>query len=88
MSLVSDLAIAAMIMAFIAVFQYLMIMIIGPDTQLYQLAADASRLDGSAHAQFYYEVTVLWAPLIGHFTCLAFPFVRSYRRNRITGVVR
>lgn len=81
MSLVSDLAMAALIMSFIAMFQFFMIEIIAPGTQLYQLAAGAEEWNGAEHAQFYYEVVILWAPLIGYFTCLSFPFVRAYRRD-------
>ena len=81
MSLVSDLAMAALIMSFIAMFQYFMIELIAPGTQLYQLAAGAEHWNGAEHAQFYYEVVILWSPLIGYFTSLAFPFVRAYRRD-------
>lgn len=86
MSLLRDITASAILIASIVIYQYLLIMIVAPDTQLYELAAGASQVNGSSHAQFWFEIAVLWGPLIGYAVALAFPFTRNYRQSLRAGV--
>lgn len=88
MTFVRDLVGSGLVIGIIIVFQYFMIRVIGPDTMLFEMASSANRVNGAAHANFWFELVVLWIPLIGHFTALALPFVRNYRTNLQSGVAR
>lgn len=86
MTLYNDIAASGTLIAIIIVYQYFMIIVIGPDTILYDKAAGTSMVNGTKHAQFWFEIAVLWAPLIGHVVALVFPFTRNYRQSLRSGV--
>lgn len=86
MTLFRDIVGSALIIATIALFQYFMIRMIGPDTQLHGLASGADGFNGGEHADFWFRIIVLYIPLIGHGTAIAFPFVRNYRSSLSAGV--
>lgn len=86
MTLVRDIVGSALIIATIALFQYFMIRIIGPSSQLHELASSATEFNGESHADFWFKIVVLYIPLIGHTVALAFPFVRNYRSSLSGGV--
>lgn len=86
MTLLRDIVGSALIIATIAVYQYFMIRMIGPSTQLHELASSATHFNGASHADFWFRVAVLYLPMIGHTVALAFPFVRNYRSSLSGGV--
>lgn len=86
MSMISDLAISAVVIAIVATVQLWAIMTVSPGTEIYELAASAQRLNGDEHASFYYKILILWGPLIIHAVALLFPFVRAFRTDKTTGV--
>lgn len=88
MTFVRDIVGSGLVIGIIIIFQYFMIQIIGPDTMLFEMASSASRVNGARHANFWFELVVLWLPLVGHGTAFAFPFVRNYRTDLQSGVVR
>lgn len=86
MTLVRDIIGSGLIIATIVVFQYLMIRMVGPSTQLHELASGADNFNGSKHADFWFRIIVVYLPLVGYTVAIAFPFVRNYRSSLSGGI--
>lgn len=84
MSLAGDIVVSAVLAIIIACVQLVTIELLGPSTQLYDLASQASNLNGADRAEFWYQALVMWVPAGGYLICAAFPIVRAYRRQRVT----
>ena len=57
-----------------------------PGTPLYETAASASTLNGGERAQLWFEILVIWVPMISTSGITAWGVIREYRRQAVTSV--
>lgn len=84
MTLVSDLVTSTVIAVLTACVQLVVIELLAPGTQLHELTASSTNLNGAERAEFWYRSLVMWVPLGVYVFCGVFPIVRAYRRQQVT----
>jgi hypothetical protein len=86
MGSVQDLVRVAVIWLVTFVYQNLMIRLAQPGTSLYEAGANAANLGGSTLAPQWFQIAVMWIPLIVYGGTMLFLVVRIYRRQAVTAL--
>lgn len=79
-----DLGRSAVVIIFTMIYQYFMIQIIAPDTQLYEIAESATKVNGAQHAEMWFTIAVVYFPLVMYAVAFLTPIGRSFWRNLVT----
>lgn len=86
MSRAYDFVIATVITLVAFAWHRLAVEMIAPGTQLYDLALGANNLGGGQIAPFWFEIGVVWLPLIAIGTAWAWAAINEWRRQVRTSV--
>ena len=84
-----DYTTASVVTIIAIVMHYIMIEMVAPGTGIWDLATTGTEvLNGQARAGQWFEIIVLWVPLIGIAGVWAWAFVREWRRQVQTAAPR
>lgn len=84
MTLAYDFVVAGVLLLVAIIAHLMAVELMAPGTPLYEAAASATNLSGAKRAELWYQIFVMWIPLLTAGTAFAWPFVRAYRRQGVT----
>lgn len=89
MSMAYDFVVATVISVISAVIHFIGVQLFSPGTQLFDIATDGTAvIGGTAKATLWFEILVVWVPVLVFGGVWAWAFVRMYRRQAATAVTR
>ena len=87
MGLAYDIVVAGVIALISFVIHYIGVELFAPGTPLFRVATDGTAvINGGALSWQWAQIIIVWAPLGGILVAVAWPFLRSYRRQANTAV--
>lgn len=89
MTLAFDFVVSGVIAIISVIVHVMAIELFAPGTGLHMVASSGTELmNGAARADRWYQIFAIWIPLGGLFVSVAWPLVRSYRRQSATAYQR
>jgi hypothetical protein len=89
MGLAYDIVVATTITTISIVIHFIGVELFAPGTQLYNLATSGTAvLNGTAKASLWFELLVVWIPLLAIMGVWTWVAVSTYRRQAVTAVQR
>lgn len=85
---VADIVRVAVIWLVVFVVQNIMIRLVQPGSSLYETGVEATNLNGAALANQWFQIIVIWIPLIIYGGTLLWITVRLYKRQAATAIAR
>lgn len=87
MSRAFDFVVVGVIWTIAVAIHVMGIELFAPGTPLYELAAtDTETMNGAERADLWFEILVVWVPMIAVGGITAWAFLREYRRQAVTAV--
>lgn len=86
MGSISDLVRVAVIWLVVFTVQNIMIRLVQPGSSLYETGVEATNLNGAALANQWFQIIVIWIPLIIYAGTFLWIIIRLYRRQATTAI--
>jgi len=87
MGLAYDLVVASVITMIAVVIHFIGIELVAPGTPLFDMAVEnAANLDGAAKASLWFQIFVVWIPMIGIGGIWLWTVIKAYKRQVQTAV--
>lgn len=88
MSRIRDFMIVAVVTIFAIIMHYFGVVAFQPGSPLYEVAADATNLNGAERADLWFQIGTIWIPLIAIGGIWTWALVNEYRRQAVTQLRR
>lgn len=87
MGLAYDLVVASVVTIIAIVVHFIGVELVAPGTAMWDMATTGTaNLDGTAKATLWFEIFVVWVPLIGMAGVWSWTVVKAYRRQVQTAI--
>lgn len=84
MTLAYDIVVSSVLLLMAIIAHLMAVELFAPGTALHAAASTADNLGGAEKADLWYQIFVMWIPLLVAGTAFAWPFVRAYRRQGVS----